>query len=535
MGRIALDTLDGQSFDVAVIGAGANGASAAQHLASAGYSVLLIDKGDFACGASGHSSRILHCGLRYLATGSSLAEILAHPARFATACRMAREAMCCRAEFAAATPERMRHFTLCFPIFRDHPYRPWHLDSAFRLLAALAPKTLDSKKAPLDYRRLKPQDARDTLPFAKWLRDADKLRGIASYREYQFDWPERIVTDTALDAERLGALVRNYTALTAMTRRRDGPWALKLRDTAQGDGEVEVNAKIVLNMAGIWIDRVNALSGIETRRKITGTKGIHVAVQMPPEFKGYGIGTFGRDAWPFYCLPWRDLHYFGPTETLFEGDPDDIRSTDEEIDWVLGEANYLFPGLEIRRENIVYTWACVRPLTYDPELLPRGKRSREIHDLGPDGLPNVFALTAGPIMTHRSTGKALCRNVARRLEPTRPARSPSYGSRAISEEPRSGPLRDNPEVTLAQLRHAAEFEQVSNLIDLLFHRVEAGWSRTMAHGDAREAARGIADILGWHEERIEAEVRRYHSHLETRHGPGVGMGAIAPVSLRDET
>ena len=57
----------------------------------------------------------------------------------------------------------------------------------------------------------------------------------------------------------------------------------------------------------------------------------------------------------------------------------------------------------------------------------------------------------------------------------------------------------------------------------------------MAHGDAREAARGSADILGWHEERIEAEVRRYHSHLETRHGPGVGMGAIAPVSLRDET
>jgi hypothetical protein len=75
---------------------------------------------------------------------------------------------------------------------------------------------------------------------------------------------------------------------------------------------------------------------------------------------------------------------------------------------------------------------------------------------------------------------------------------------------------------------------VTNLIDLLFHRVEAGWSRTMAHGNAREAARGIADILGWHEEQIEAEVRRYHSHLEARHGPGVGMRAIPPVSLRDE-
>ena len=55
-------------YDVIVIGAGINGAASARELVRAGYSVLLVDRGDFAAGASSRSSRILHCGLRYFET-----------------------------------------------------------------------------------------------------------------------------------------------------------------------------------------------------------------------------------------------------------------------------------------------------------------------------------------------------------------------------------------------------------------------------------------------------------------------------------
>ena len=55
--RPGLDALAGQHFDVAVIGCGINGASAAQSLAAAGYSVLVVDKGDFASGSSGRPRR----------------------------------------------------------------------------------------------------------------------------------------------------------------------------------------------------------------------------------------------------------------------------------------------------------------------------------------------------------------------------------------------------------------------------------------------------------------------------------------------
>ena len=72
MNRSEFSELSDKSFDVIVVGAGINGAGAAQQLVSDGYRVLIIDKGDFASGATSKSSRILHCGLRHLATGKSI-------------------------------------------------------------------------------------------------------------------------------------------------------------------------------------------------------------------------------------------------------------------------------------------------------------------------------------------------------------------------------------------------------------------------------------------------------------------------------
>src|SRR4051812_7076723 len=104
--RADIRMLEGSQFDVVIIGAGINGASSAEQLAAAGYSVLLADKGDFASGASSRSSRLLHCGLRYLAPGRSILDFVRHPGRLATGLRMARLAMAARSEFVTRSPAR---------------------------------------------------------------------------------------------------------------------------------------------------------------------------------------------------------------------------------------------------------------------------------------------------------------------------------------------------------------------------------------------------------------------------------------------
>ena len=82
MNRCELSELSNTEYDVIVVGAGINGAGFAQQLVATGYSVLIIDKGDFAGGATSKSSRILHCGLRYLASGKSIWDFVFHPSKF---------------------------------------------------------------------------------------------------------------------------------------------------------------------------------------------------------------------------------------------------------------------------------------------------------------------------------------------------------------------------------------------------------------------------------------------------------------------
>jgi glycerol-3-phosphate dehydrogenase len=505
--REPLSSLDGKSFAVVVVGAGVNGASAAQHIAAAGHDVLLVDKGDFGAGSSSRSSRLLHCGLRYLAPGESMWEFLHRPKTLAIALRMAHQAMASRAQMVETAPERTRKGKFCFPIYSDGTYAPWQVSLAFRLLDFLGPKSV-----PLGYRRIGASETA-TVPLARWLRDRDKLVGLAMFDEYRFEWPERICMDAVLDAERLGAVARNYTAVTGLER-SNGGWRLALTDRLEPGGTATVRAQIVLNMAGIWIDRVNASAGARARRYITGTKGAHIMVRLPPECHDYGLVTINRLNEPFYCFPWRGMHFFGPTETVYEGNPDDVSATEDEIDWLIEESNHLLPALNLRREHVLFTWAGVRPLGADPQF-PKGVRSREVHNLAGDGLPGVYAMTAGPIMTHRSAGAELATLVGSKLAPIRAPRPVSYASLKFPENQNSPPLlEDDTSIKLSDLQFAARDQHATNLIDLLFRRVGAGWTPTMGYAAAERAAEAVAETMGWDRERIEREVRQYRAHLE---------------------
>lgn len=286
-----------------------------------------------------------------------------------------------------------------------------------------------------------------------------------------------------------------------------------MRD-ALSDYRTSVTATVVLNTAGIWIDGINRLANPNAARKITGTKGVHVMMRLPEECRRTGITAFNRELWPYYCLPWRDLHYFGPTESLYDGDPDDVHATEDEIEDIIAEANRLLPDLAIGRENVKFTWSCVRPLTYDPALLPRSKRSREIHDMGRDGLPNLFAMTAGPIMTHRSAGEELLETVRRCIEPSGPPQELSYAANLFEDtEPSPALLEHDPALTLAELRQRAASEQVTSLVDLLARRTRAGWSESMGFEAAELAAQTVGGVLGWGSERQDQEAAAYRAKL----------------------
>jgi len=516
--------LDGLHVDVAIVGAGINGASAAQHLSAAGYRVLIVDQGDFADGATSRSSRLLHCGLRHLATGSNLWTTLLRPDRLARTMSTVRDDMLARDEIVRSIPHRVKPINFCLPIYADDPYPAWQMDTAFSMLRMMSPSGV-----PLEYRRYDSKKL-DQVPIGPWLRDSAKLRSVAVFREYQFDWPERIALDALFDARRMGAMVHNYIHVEGLERiESKGHWRLSLSSARQRGAEsrstssetAEVTADLVLNLAGAWVDGIIQKTGARIEPKCAGIKGIHIGVRLPHEFAEWGVFTYNSIGEPLYCLPWHGMHYIGLTRTPFKGDVAGVSATDQEIDWMIDETNRCLPKLAMTRGNVLFTWAGVNPLTSDPGN-PQGSREIKIYDLAADGLPGILTLTGGPIMTHRRVAKRLVNAVRKRLSPSGSPQELSFQLDYPAAE-KNSPRVASEDVSISRLvvERCARDELPGNLADLLIRRLGAGWASDQGLGLARPVAEIAAPYLGWSEERIDAEVSAYREYLgNARRRPG---------------
>lgn len=171
---------------------------------------------------------------------------LRDPLRFLQVVKTVRRSMAARSELVRLLPQRLRKFRMQFPIYVDGPYRPWQIDAAFALLTALGDGAV-----PLDYRRYGVAAALAELPFARLLRDRERLHSIATFTEYQVDWPERLAIDLLLAMERAGGVALNYTGVSGFeVQGKD--WLVRLQRADTGE-TAQIRAKALLDFAGPWI------------------------------------------------------------------------------------------------------------------------------------------------------------------------------------------------------------------------------------------------------------------------------------------
>ena len=192
--------------------------------------------------------------------------------------------------------------------------------------------------------------------------------------------------DAVLDAERLGATARNHTARAAV----------RLRAGERLDNGADRH--VAADRAGAGAGRRGAddVRRVDRRgrsrreaqvrpARYSGRRAAISSSSCPTPARAPASPRSNSRNEPLYCIPWKQYHYFGPTETPYEGDPDRVFVTVEEADGIIAEANKLLPGLRLTPADIRISWAGVRPLTYDPAV-PFGNRSRVIHDLAAEGL-----------------------------------------------------------------------------------------------------------------------------------------------------
>lgn len=499
----SIELLDGREFDVVIVGAGSNGSAAAVELATAGYAVLLVEKADFGSGTSSRSSRMLHCGFRAFegAAGQSLWQHLTHlPDRLALL-KGAREALAARADFVGAMPHRVRPVTIVMPLHRGG-VGGLQMDMAAALLALLGTGGI-----PLDYKRRKAADLGD-LPFADCLRRRPDLAGAVTFRDYVFDWPERICVDQALAAERMGAVVRNHTSVDALRLMAGGGWSATLRDETTGL-KATVASRLVLNLAGPWIDRVTGLASGEARQRTATSKGVQIGVKLPDRFKDHGL-VASTERGAFVCIPSQGLHLIGATNSKYDGDPAKAAVSAAEIDELLARTNALLPGIDLNRAAVRYAIAGVRPGS-------RGAAGRMVHDYAADGMPGLFSVTGGTVATSRQTARELSRLVATRIGAAKPGAGLHRGraeTAAMSNE------------RLGDHALSVADEHARTVADVALRRTGDAWSAEVDPQTLHDIAAALGARSGWDQARIESAVTEFRAELADRYRRDLG----SPVS-----
>lgn len=487
-------------YDALVVGGGIIAAAAAQHLTCAGYRTLLAERGDYASGTSSRTSRLQHCGLSYFSpAGNSIAAFIMNP-KFGLSCmELTRRAMRGRAEFVKTSPERVRPLTFVVPLTRENAIPHWKAKLAFKMM-----EIFDAGSVPLDLKILSAADAR-SLPALQGLASMDTIRGAITFTEHQYIWPERIVIDTIMKARDAGLEACNYTPVVGIRRDGEG-WAATLKTRT---GLREVRTRAVVNCAGVWVDEVTALTGVNNVKLNTGAKGTNMVVRLPERLRGIGFDTVTSTGMAFYLIPWGDLHYVGPWDSAAEGTRDNFRGTPDEIEAILNELHMLFPDFNLTKKDVLYSWAGVRPRTARSGH-PLGTMEVEEHDLTDQGLPNFFVFTGGLLMTHRDAGRRLTAAVARRLKPSTKAVPIDYSARLVPE---------GDKVSTASVTYAVNQEQAQSLAGILRRRLPVGWEEDLGLNQVDEAARIAAPLLGWSDAKRDDEIAKFRRNTLLHFNP----------------
>ena len=511
-------------YDVIVIGGGINGAAIAASVARRGYRTLVLEQGDFASGTTAASTKLIHGGLRYLETGNA---------------RLVHESLQSRERLLRERPHLVRSLAFLLPVYRGDPRPAPYIRAGLGLYDLLSPR----KVAPW-HRSFSPRQLQRFEPAV----ETEDLQTAYLFHDAQVTMPERLCLEYLAEAEAAGADLRNYAAVDFIAVSEGRARGVDFHDVLSGSRH-HATARLIVNAAGPWVDAVLEATGQSLPRRIGGTKGSHLVLDLQGRGPRHAILANARsDGRHIFVVPWLDHHLLGTTDVRFEGDPSQARLTPWEVDYLLSEADRILPGVGVDREHILYGYSGVRPLPASAPGVSEGAITRRafLIDHQEDGVRLLFSIVGGKLTTARRLGRAVADAAARaigapsagRIRPL-PSPPPSrvsflpadtqqhlrdrYGDRAAEVaayaalDPALGePVSPYHADIGAQVVYAIAQEHARTLGDVLLRRTAIG----LTHDLGRAAAPTVAAIMQRHQKWSDAErdqaVRDYFAELHRR-------------------
>ncbi len=518
-------------WDLIVIGGGITGAGVLREASLRGLRALLLEASDFAFGTSSRSSKLVHGGIRYL-----------RERQFNVTRESARE----REWLLRAAPYLVNRLPFLWAHYADAKTRAWQFAVGVILYDLVVPKW--------DHRHFSSEEVLRLSPLLR----SEGLQGAQRYVDASVD-------DTALVLRVLraavadGASALNYAPVESLLRSADGRVrGVRVRDLPSGR-EAEVQAKVVINAAGPWSDELRAQLNAPSRlRKCRGSHLVFSRERLPLN-EALSL-LHPRDNRAMFIIPWESSTIIGTTDIDHprEWEAGEPFATQAEIEYMLEGLQYLVPRADIQAEDIISTFAGLRPLVRPAGSALPSQVSRRAVVWDESGLITV---TGGKLTIFRIMAVKALQAAAARLgrELNFPRRSPVFDPLPEIEPPDDLPVEtlayllgrygsQTPallasaraeELTLipgtlnpwAELRYAARASGIQHLDDLLLRRVRLGVLLPRGGLDHSERIRAIAQAeLGWEGARWQSELARYENIWQRYYSPapaGVpeGVGA----------
>jgi glycerol-3-phosphate dehydrogenase len=409
----------GERFDLAVVGGGATGLGVALDAAVRGFSVLLVEAGDFAQGSSSRATKLVHGGVRYLAQGNIA---------------LVREALRERAAILANAPHVAQPLPFVVPGYRL--WEPGWYGAGLKLY-----DTLSAGRSLGATRWLGARQTLELLPGAR----AEGLVGGVCYWDGQFD-DARLAVLLARTAASRGACVVNHVRAVGLRHERGQVRGLRLRD-AEGGEAFDVEAGCVVNAAGVWVDDLRAMDAAGVQREaspdlVAPSQGVHLAVDRAFLPGGHALMVpRTSDGRVLFAVPWLGKVILGTTDTPRDDTPLEPRPFAAEVDFILSEAARYLRRAPLR-QHVRSAWVGLRPLVRPEGAVGQTQALSREHTVlvSPTGLVTV---TGGKWTTYRAMAQdVLARCMGRGLLAPRPAaateRLPLLGAapgRPLAEPP----------------------------------------------------------------------------------------------------
>lgn len=358
----------GETFDLLVIGGGATGCGIALDAASRGLKVALVEKGDFAGGTSGRSTKLIHGGVRYL----EAAVLNRDRVQF----NLVRDALHERSVLLKISPHLCRRITLVTPLYRftQVPY-VWAGLKAYDLLAGEAGLGRSGYLTPAETLRRYPMINREGL------------KGAVTYYDGQFN-DARMNIALALTAQKEGALLANHLEVIALFREKGRVAGALVRDHVS-DAAWQIRARCVVNACGPTADLVRQLDDPIATPLLRVSRGVHIA--LPGRFAPPDAGILvprTEDGRVLFVLPWQGGCIVGTTED--PAAPGEVPMAGEkDVTYLLRHlGRYL--NLKADESDITARWAGLRPLVHDPFTADTAELARDhVISCSPYGLVTV--------------------------------------------------------------------------------------------------------------------------------------------------